>query len=89
MKKTAGSKKFTFIGFAPLLLLAAVLYAMYTGSVKGFIEVQNRQIRELPGKESVMAVFTHPLSSAQRKTITQHLFSGMSEKFGILFLPKA
>ena len=43
-EKTAGSKKFTFIGFAALLLLAAVLYAMYTGSVKGFIEVQNRQI---------------------------------------------
>ena len=44
MKKLAGIKKFTFIGFAALLLLAAVLYAMYTGSVKGFIELQNRQI---------------------------------------------
>jgi len=44
VKKPTGSKKFTFIGFAALLLLAAVLYAMYTGSVKGFIEVQNRQI---------------------------------------------
>lgn len=41
-----------------LVMFAAALYLMYTGSVKGFLEAQNEHMSEILEKESGMAVLS-------------------------------
>lgn len=48
--------RLTYAAVLAFIMFAAALYAMYTGSAKGFLEAQNKHMSEIRDKESKMRV---------------------------------